>query len=318
MHQTFCAANNVVMKSRRSKHSGCQNAQTYDNMYIHDNDKKTMLASRAFGGTELIKLIIADLDGTLLDSNKKLPHNFPALVEALTQRGIVFAPASGRSYLSLMSLFSAYKSQMGFICDNGCAIYLGEELVRIAQIPPSELKRILDLVFEAGNIFPGFCGMKSFYIQDRDESFLELVDRYFPNHTLVNSLYDIVEDDAFCKVSCSDRVDVDTHGLVRLASLTDRYDLLPSGETWLDIAPKGENKGTALRCLMEKLGVTPDETMAFVDYVNDMPLMGVCNHIYAMKNGHPDVKAAANYVTEKTNDENGVIDTISKVLGLDL
>jgi Cof subfamily protein (haloacid dehalogenase superfamily) len=266
----------------------------------------------------LIKLIIADLDGTLLDSNKKLPENFPALLEALTRKGIIFAPASGRSYLSLMSLFEAYKSQMAFICDNGCTTYVKEELVRVAEVEPSEIKRILDLAFDLGDIYPGLCGLNGFYIQHRDESFLELVSRYFPHATIVDSLYDIIESDTYCKVSCSDRVDVDTHGMVGFASLTDKYDLLPSGETWLDITPKGENKGTALRYLMDRLGVTPDETMAFVDYVNDMPLMGVCNHIYAMKNGHPDVKAAANYITEKTNDENGVIYTISKVLGLDL
>jgi len=266
----------------------------------------------------LIKLIVADLDGTLLDSKKKLPKDFPALVEALSEKGIIFAPASGRSYLSLLSMFGAYKSRLGFICDNGCATYYKEELVRIAEFERSEIIRILDLAFELGNLYPGLCGLKGFYIQHRDESFLELVSRYFPHATIVDSLYDVVDTDSYCKISCSDRVDVETHGLVGLAGLTDKYDLLPSGETWLDIAPKGENKGTALRFLMKRLGISPDETMAFIDYVNDMPLIGTCSHIYAMKNGHPDVKAAAHHVTEKTNDENGVIHTISKVLGLNL
>jgi len=268
--------------------------------------------------SDLIRLIAADMDGTLLDSRKRLPENFPALMEALSTRDILFVPASGRSYLSLMSHFDRYKSRMGFVCDNGCSVYLGEEPLRMAQIPVSELRRILDLAFAMGGMYPGLCGQKGFYVQHRDESFLELVGRYFPGYVLVDSLYDILEDDIYCKVSCSDRVDVDTHGLVGFSCLTDRYDLLPSGETWLDIAPKGENKGRALRFLMEKLGVAPDETMVFIDYVNDMSLIGVCDNVYAMKNGHPDIKAAANYVTEKTNDENGVVYTISKVLGLGL
>ncbi len=68
--------------------------------------------------------------------------------------------------------------------------------------------------------------------------------------------------------------------------------------------------------MMERLGVSPDETMAFGDFVNDMSLMSACTHTYAMKNGHPDIIAAARHVTEKTNDENGVIYTIAKELNL--
>ena len=52
-----------------------------------------------------IKLIAADMDGTLLDSAKQLPEGLFPLIRALRRRGIRFAPASGRQYYTLYRQF---------------------------------------------------------------------------------------------------------------------------------------------------------------------------------------------------------------------
>ena len=49
----------------------------------------------------MVKLIAADMDGTLLDDQKRLPNGFPKLLECLAKRGVAFAVASGRSYPAL-------------------------------------------------------------------------------------------------------------------------------------------------------------------------------------------------------------------------
>lgn len=51
--------------------------------------------------------------------------------------------------------------------------------------------------------------------------------------------------------------------------------------------------------------------MGFGDYLNDMSLLESCGESYCMKNGHPTLKALAKYVTEKTNDENGVMEVLN-------
>ena len=48
-----------------------------------------------------IKLIAADMDGTLLDSAKQLPEGLFPLIRALRARGVRFVPASGRQYYTL-------------------------------------------------------------------------------------------------------------------------------------------------------------------------------------------------------------------------
>lgn len=52
-----------------------------------------------------IKLIAADMDGTLLDSQKRLPEGLFSLIHTLRERGVRFAPASGRQYYTLYEQF---------------------------------------------------------------------------------------------------------------------------------------------------------------------------------------------------------------------
>jgi hypothetical protein len=82
-----------------------------------------------------------------------------------------------------------------------------------------------------------------------------------------------------------------------------------SGEIWLDITAKGANKGVAIKALQEKLGINFDETMVFGDYLNDLEMMEVAYHSYAMENAHEDLKKVARF-TAKSNDENGVVEVI--------
>ena len=61
----------------------------------------------------------------------------------------------------------------------------------------------------------------------------------------------------------------------------------------------------------QKAGSAHTEAMGFGDYLNDMSLLESCGESYCMKNGHPTLKALAKYVTEKTNDENGVMEVLN-------
>ena len=70
----------------------------------------------------MIQLIASDMDGTLLDADKKLPPQFPALLEELYRRDITLAIASGRSRTALLSLFGDLAEELIFICDNGACV----------------------------------------------------------------------------------------------------------------------------------------------------------------------------------------------------
>jgi hydroxymethylpyrimidine pyrophosphatase-like HAD family hydrolase len=83
-----------------------------------------------------------------------------------------------------------------------------------------------------------------------------------------------------------------------------------AAKIFLDITAKTANKGVAIKKVQEKLNISPDETLVFGDYLNDLEMMQNATHSYAMKNAHPDIIKISKYITEFDNNENGVLRTI--------
>ena len=83
----------------------------------------------------MIQLIAADLDGTLLDSNKRLSPDLFPLIRTLGARGVRFAAASGRQVDNLRALFAPLAGEMLLIAENGAAVYDGPRCLFADQLP---------------------------------------------------------------------------------------------------------------------------------------------------------------------------------------
>ena len=71
---------------------------------------------------KMIKQIISDLDGTLLNGQHILDESDSRLLEELQRKGIAFAVASGRSYDSAKGIVGRYGLQCDYIILNGAAV----------------------------------------------------------------------------------------------------------------------------------------------------------------------------------------------------
>jgi hypothetical protein len=89
-----------------------------------------------------------------------------------------------------------------------------------------------------------------------------------------------------------------------------------SGDVWLDVMRKGVTKGSAIRRVQEKLGISKSECMAFGDFMNDYDMMKECEESYAMENAHPELKAICKHIAP-SNDDDGVMKTICEVFGIE-
>lgn len=87
-----------------------------------------------------------------------------------------------------------------------------------------------------------------------------------------------------------------------------------SGHHWVDVQNPVADKAVGVRDLQTRHGITPDQTIVFGDYLNDLLLMGTATYSYAMANAHPEVRDAAQY-TAPSNQEQGVIQVLSQLLG---
>lgn len=87
--------------------------------------------------------------------------------------------------------------------------------------------------------------------------------------------------------------------------LGERIDAFRSSDFFLELVPKGIDKGAALSRLLELLGLTPEALIAMGDNYNDLGMLRLAGTSVAMGNAPEDIKAVASYVT-RTNNEDGV------------
>jgi hydroxymethylpyrimidine pyrophosphatase-like HAD family hydrolase len=83
----------------------------------------------------------------------------------------------------------------------------------------------------------------------------------------------------------------------------------------MEISAAGVTKGGALAALCERLGVGPDEVVAFGDMPNDLAMLRWAGTSYAVANGHESVLEAADHVAPR-NSEDGVAVVLARVFGL--
>ncbi len=262
-----------------------------------------------------IRLIATDMDGTLVDDQKQIHDELWPLVDELHARGITFCPASGRQYHNLVQEFEGVADELVFIAENGTYVVArGREISSDGLAPEvaREVVRRVRGIPEAGAIL---CGKRSAYVERRDPPFVEQARLYYARLTLVEDLLEVADDDVL-KVATYDFSSAERNTAPRLVGLAGPHQVVVSGPHWVDVLSPTANKGRAVRRLQAELGVTPDQTMVFGDFLNDLEMMDAATYSFAMANAHPLLKERANWVAPNNN-ANGVVRTIRTVLGLD-
>lgn len=260
----------------------------------------------------MIKLIATDIDGTLLDSKKQLPHGFFEAVLKLKAHGIHFVIASGRQYYNIAELFKEIQEDLYFLGDNGAVAFAGSRCLGFTAMPPEKLLSPLEKVRTIPTAHPIYCGVKGAYTDDTDAYFLENARKYNARLEIVPHLPDVLKMDNICKMAIFDAENAEENTLPHMKEFSEDFSLTLAGEEWLDCMPPDMNKGVGLKLILEKLGISPEETMAFGDYHNDLEMLKCCRYGYAMKNAHPDLLNAGLRITRYTNDENGVLKTLQE------
>lgn len=256
----------------------------------------------------MVKLISADMDGTLLDSNKKLsPELFP-LIEALTEQGVRFAAASGRQYYNLERIFEPVKDKMIFIAENGSVVFENDVNSFANVIDRAAVREIVRAVRKIPGASPVICGLKGAYAESDEPELLENIKMYYHRYEIMEDI--LTTEDDICKIAVYDyeNAEINSH-VPLLKAFGEQMEIAVSGEHWVDLSNPGCNKGTAINEIQEKYGISYEETMLFGDYLNDYEMMKTGKYSYAMENAHPQLKEICNYMA-KSNDENGVVEAI--------
>lgn len=250
----------------------------------------------------MIKLIATDMDGTLLDDKKNPPGDLLEVLDVLNERGIRFAVASGRTYRAVEYMFpEKYRKNICFICDNGARTVLDGKSVNVVPIEREVYLKLLSECERIGGLTPVVCAESGEFHRRNDEEFFNEVGVYYKDHKAVEDLIK-VKGKIFKLAICDEDSLALTHGKIALdAVFGGSLNVLVSGVKWMDVMAGGVSKGTALKALQEKLGVTRDETMAFGDYFNDVDMLTAAEWSFCMENGHEDVKRLCKFIAPDNN-----------------
>lgn len=260
-----------------------------------------------------IKLIVTDMDGTLLKSDHSLSSEFKSIYEELKQNNILFVPASGRQYFSIVSYFEDIKNDLAIIAENGTFVTYKNEEIFVDELDSNVVHKIIEKVRKINGAHLVLAGKNGAYVESTDKDFLEYFKNYYSKNIQVDDLTK-VENEKFIKIAINHPEGTEDN-VYPLLTEFEEYGLkvVVSGEVWVDIMNKNSNKGVALQNLINKLDISPDEVLAFGDFMNDIEMLQLAKYSYAMENAHPEVKEVAVFSAPSNNDD-GVLQIIKQYL----
>ncbi len=258
----------------------------------------------------MYKIIALDLDGTLLDSKKKISDvNKKALKDA-SDNGIKVVIATGRPYQGVQHIIKELNLENTdnyVMCFNGGLIYhlLTNTPIYNASLTGKEVKKLYNESLELNINIHAFTSSQQLIAPKQSEytDHEANINKITTEYTNFNLLKD---EDIFIKAMLVDPVDKVDSILDKIDPIWySEYSVVRSAPFFLEFLNIKAQKGVALEALAKHLGYTIEQTVAFGDAENDLSMISMAGLGVCMSNGMPKVLEIADYVT-KSNDEDGV------------
>ncbi|QWC85141.1 Cof-type HAD-IIB family hydrolase [Nocardioidaceae bacterium] len=269
-----------------------------------------------------LRLVVCDMDGTLLDADKQLPPELPAMLERLHEAGVVFCPASGRQHATLVEMFPDLPGEAVLIAENGAYVTAGGAEVSASPLPLETVRRIvaaMDELAATEDLGVIVCASDTAYVDRTDEDFRVHVDPHYAEVTDVPSLAELLAaPDAaqllLVKVAVYAAAGPERAVVPALTAVAgDEADVVVSGPHYVDVMAAGTHKGQAVAALRTRLGLTHDQVAVFGDAPNDAEMMAEGTWTFAVANAHDEVRARARFGAP-AHTEDGVLRTLTRLL----
>ena len=261
-----------------------------------------------------IRLICLDMDGTLLDADHAtVPLRNVAALRAAAERGVAVAIASGRAWCLLQEVHEQLGVTRYAVLANGATVLdvpSGEWLYENC-VPEESRIKLIDLLLDWGLPVEVYSRGKNYIQMNQKEQVLQYAfsprfRRILESSSLFpENLNEAIQAGTVEKIHVFHVPPERREELKRQALAWGPLSITNSFQDNMEFTASGVNKGAAVQALCTKLGIGPEQVMAFGDAGNDLEMLRWAKWSFAMANATEEAKKTARYVTG-TNHEAGV------------
>ena len=217
-----------------------------------------------------MKLILMDLDETLLHSDKTISSYSISILKKVKSKGIQIGFCTSRGMVNIIPWVKEVQPDV-IICNGGACIFYKDELIYNASFSLEDTRSILNKAYQV-------CGKNC-------EITLDTLD--FSEQAL--------------KICIQTE---DYEKAEQIASSVASCDFLPFSDIpWYKFSAGNATKEYSIQVLSKKINIPVEDIIAFGDDFNDIGMLKLCGKGIAMQNAIEQVKEIADYITKSNNDD---------------
>lgn len=265
--------------------------------------------------TSPIKLIVCDLDGTLLNSNHQMSQRSETALKAAIDRGVQVVIATGKTFVSAEAIIRRLNLTTPGIYNQGLVICEPDGTISYQRTLDSALaRRVWRFGEQRGFSLAAYSGTR-IMVRALNAEICQLAHKYHePTPEAVEDIHEYVGTISIHKLLVITDGEVERIDVLRKqleGQMNGDGQVIQALPDMVEIIPPGASKAEALDVLLARLEIAPEQVMALGDGENDIPMLRMAGIGVAMGNAQQMVRDAADYITG-TNDADGVADAVEQ------
>ncbi len=278
---------------------------------ISDNDLKN------------VRLILLDMDGTLLNRQGKVSDNIITLIHTLKKIDVYVTLASARVHSSMVKFAKLLEIDIPIISLDGALIKnrKGDIVIHQAIIKPSVVRKAIKLA-EHHLVQIGLCHQDEIFYNEDSSSLPMILEKAGAKYTEVSSFDNHINNtlEIVCTGDNKKSLELISRKLKFPFSFGNSVNIFRSRlypeVYYLECKKSGSTKANALFKLINYLKIKEKNTLVAGDWYNDIPLFNTNAIKVALKNSIPHLKKRADIILKRTNDEDGLQEIFEKIIFL--
>jgi hypothetical protein len=268
-----------------------------------------------------IKHIITDIDGTLLNDEGEIGIESKKLIKNLISENVTISLATGRLHSAVTEIAGELSLNGYIISLDGALIknYISDKTLSESFLKPTQVKKAIS-ISEKDLINIVLCHASAIYYTEYNSIIPSLLSKYGASYKQVESYQDYIT--GTLEIVCSSDMKSSIKQMEEKFNFpyslgcNTSYFRSKKNENiyYLEIRKAGSSKGKAVARLLKHLSIKPWQSAVIGDWYNDITMFQTKAMKVAVANAIPELKNAADFITSRTNREDGTAEFFEMVL----